>query len=93
LCQQAQIVRRYIRKDFSTKLTVNAMGYAIHNPCVSHCLQHAFGDCHQEHYVTCDQCESLFVFFKKVKANVNIDHYATLDSLQRKLIYFQAHHA
>ncbi|CAG8818045.1 5013_t:CDS:1, partial [Dentiscutata erythropus] len=44
LSTQAQTLKRYLRKDYVTKLTVNSLGHAVHDPCISHCLRHAFGD-------------------------------------------------
>ncbi|CAG8727347.1 18250_t:CDS:2 [Dentiscutata erythropus] len=38
----AQNLRRYLRKDFATNLKVSSIGVALHSPCISHCLQHAF---------------------------------------------------
>ncbi|RIB12060.1 hypothetical protein C2G38_2201736 [Gigaspora rosea] len=38
----AQNLWRYLRKDFATNPKVSLTGVALHSPCISHCLQHAF---------------------------------------------------
>ncbi|CAG8838211.1 3687_t:CDS:1, partial [Racocetra persica] len=44
LSTQAQTFKRYLRRDYAMKLTVDLLGHSVHDPCISHCLRHAFGD-------------------------------------------------
>ncbi|CAG8685770.1 13891_t:CDS:2, partial [Gigaspora rosea] len=56
---QVQTLKQYLRRDYTMKLTVNLLGYTMHDSCISHCLQHAFGDCSLVHSETCENCENL----------------------------------
>ena len=69
------------------------MGDAIHIPCISHCLRHAFGDCNQDHPNICQNCENLFEFFEKLQNNLDVMHYQALEEYQKQLISFMSHHA
>ncbi|CAB4483409.1 unnamed protein product [Rhizophagus irregularis] len=60
---QAQVLRRYLRRDFAKELNIDSSGCAKHSKCISHCLPHAFGECYLDHPDTCDNCESLLSFF------------------------------
>ncbi|RHZ60164.1 hypothetical protein Glove_357g66 [Diversispora epigaea] len=46
---ESQILKRYLRRDFSKQLQIDDLGNAIHNSYISHCLRYAFGDCDQSH--------------------------------------------
>ena len=74
-------------------MNVTQDGIAIHNSCISHCLQHAFGNCQETHSTICTNCESLFIFFKKLKEHLPSNKYENLDEYQRRLIAFMSHHA
>ncbi len=90
----AQNLRRYLRKDYPKQLNVSQNGIAIHNPCLSHCLRHAFGDCQETHSNICANCESLFTFFKNLKEHLPLNqHHENLDEYQKQLIAFMSHHA
>ena len=69
------------------------MGDAIHVLCISHCLRHAFGNCNQDHPNICQNCENLFEFFEKLRNNLDVMHYQTLEEYQKQLISFMSHHA
>ncbi|CAG8820309.1 1432_t:CDS:2, partial [Racocetra persica] len=83
---QAQTLKRYLRKDYSTKLTINPLGQAVHNPCISHCLQHAFGNCNLVHPEICEDCEKLFTFFDEIKTNTPLEIHELLNEYQTKLL-------
>ncbi|UZO22655.1 uncharacterized protein OCT59_015012 [Rhizophagus irregularis] len=89
-----KIIEKYVInpgiQDFDKKLQIDDMGNAIHVSCVSHCLRHAFGDYNRDHPKV---CEKLFVFFEKLKNNLNITHYQTLKEYRKQLIFFMFHHA
>jgi hypothetical protein len=74
-------------------LDVTQDGIPTHNSCISHCLRHAFGNCQESHSTTCINCESLFIFFKKLKEYLPSNKYENLDEYQRRLIAFMSHHA
>ncbi|CAG8758556.1 10202_t:CDS:2, partial [Gigaspora rosea] len=73
-----QNLRRYLRKDFATNLKVSSMGVALHSPCISHCLQHAFDNCHLDHPEICKNCSNLFTFFDNLKANMDDEFHESL---------------
>ncbi|UZO17066.1 uncharacterized protein OCT59_008428 [Rhizophagus irregularis] len=93
LVNDSQILKRYLHRDYTKQLQIDDMGNAIHIPCVSHCLRHAFGDCNQDHPKICQSCESLFEFFVKLQNNLDIMHYQDLEEYKKQLISFMSHHA
>ena len=85
-------MRRYIRREYSKELEVTAAGNVIHNPCISHCIRHAFGDCNLNHPVTCSKCEGFFSFFEELKSSISEEYSEVLDEYQQKLVAWMAHH-
>ncbi|CAG8551366.1 2642_t:CDS:2, partial [Scutellospora calospora] len=80
-------------QDYAIKLTVNPLGHAVHDPCISHCLRHTFGDCNLVHPEIYENCEKLFILFDEIKTNTPTNIHEILNEYQTKLVYFQAHHA
>ena len=74
-------------------MNVTKDGIAIHDPCISHCLPYAFGNCQKMHFNTCMNCEGLFIFFKNLKNHLPPNLHRDLDEYQKKLIAFMSHHA
>ncbi|CAG8619951.1 11046_t:CDS:2, partial [Scutellospora calospora] len=93
LSTQAQTLKRYLRKDYAIKLTVNPLGHTVHDPCISHCLQYVFSDCNLVHPEICKNCKKLFILFDEIKTNTPTNIHKILNEYQTKLVYFQAHHA
>lgn len=93
MIDDAQNLRRYLRRDYPKRLNVSQDGIAIHNSCLSHCLRHAFGDCEEIHSNTCVNCKNLFIFFKNLKKHLPLDQHENLDGYQKQLIAFMSHHA
>ncbi|CAG8620268.1 14229_t:CDS:2 [Gigaspora rosea] len=83
LSKQSQELRRYIRRDYSKELKILSNGIAIHNPCISHCIRHAFGVCGLDHPITCIKCENLFYFFDKLKDALNEQYSEILDEYKQ----------
>ena len=89
--ERSQKLRRYIRREYSKNLKITSDGVAIHDPCISHCLRHAFGACDLEHLEACSNCESLFTFFEQLRNSLGSGFYQTLDEYQKKLIAWMGH--
>ncbi|UZO14704.1 uncharacterized protein OCT59_006153 [Rhizophagus irregularis] len=90
---QAQVLRRYLRRDFAKELNIDSSGCAKHSKCISHCLPHAFGECYLDHPDTCDNCESLLSFFDTLQNSLEQEQQEKLPAYQNRLIIFMAHHA
>ncbi len=82
-----------MRRDFAKGLDIDLSGHTKHNACISHCLPHAFGECHLDHPDTCKNCESLFLFFDTLQKNLENEEQEKLLDYQNRLIAFMAHHA
>ncbi|RHZ83505.1 hypothetical protein Glove_91g130 [Diversispora epigaea] len=93
LLRQSQELRRYIRRQYSKELEISLDGVAIHNSCISHCIQYAFGACNLDHPIICSKCKNLFHFFDKLKDILSEQYSETLDEYKQKLIAWMAHHA
>ncbi len=83
LINESQVLKRYLHKDFAKQLQIDAIGNAIHIPCVSHCLRYAFSDYNQNHSEICQNCKSLFEFFKKLQNNLDEIHYQSFEEYQK----------
>lgn len=88
-----QILRRYLKKDFSSKLSIDLTGKACHSPCICHCLSYAFDDCNHSHLNICSDCKDFFLFFELLRKNLTLEHHDILENYEKRLIYFLAHHA
>ena len=86
-------MRRYLRRDFAKELNIDSSGCAKHSKCISHCLPHAFGECYLDHPDTCDNCESLLLFFDTLQKSLEKEQQEKLPAYQNRLIIFIAHHA
>ncbi|CAB4459606.1 unnamed protein product [Rhizophagus irregularis] len=90
LLEKSQHLRWYIRRQYCKSLTITTDGIALHDKCISHCIQHAFGDCDLDHPSTCDHCKNLFSFFDQLKEQLGSEFNDTLENYQAKLIAWMA---
>ncbi len=87
-----QILQRYLKKDFSTKLSIDSTEKACHSLCIYHCISHAFSDCNLSHLDICSDCKDFFLFFELLRKNLSLEHFDILENYEKRLIYFLAHH-
>ena len=87
-----QILQRYLKKDFSTKLSIDSTGKACHSPYICHCISHAFGNCNLSHLDICSDCKDFFLFFELLRKNLTLEHFDILENYEKRLIYFLTHH-
>ncbi|CAB4392569.1 unnamed protein product [Rhizophagus irregularis] len=83
---QAQVLRRYLRRDFAKELNIDSSGCAKHSKCISHCLPHAFGECYLDHSDTCDNCESLLSFFDTLQNSLEQEQQEKLPAYQNRWV-------
>ncbi|RHZ68621.1 hypothetical protein Glove_294g79 [Diversispora epigaea] len=93
LLVDCQVIRRYMRRDYSKNLQVSSSGVAQHSSYISHCLKFAFGSCNLPHTEVCNNCENLFLFLKNLKTYLPSEFHESLNNYKRKLISWMAHHA
>ena len=87
-----QILQRYLKKDFSTKLSIDSAEKACHSLCIYHCISHAFSDCNLSHLDIYSDCKDFFLFFELLRKNLSLEHFNILENYEKHLIYFLAHH-
>ncbi|CAB4485152.1 unnamed protein product [Rhizophagus irregularis] len=90
---QAQVLRRYLRRDFAKELNIDSSGCAKHSKCISHCLPHAFGECYLDHPDTCDNCESLLSFFDTLQNSLEQEQQEKLPAYQNRPLEGMISHA
>ncbi|RHZ85427.1 hypothetical protein Glove_66g80 [Diversispora epigaea] len=44
-----------MKRGFEKELKINSDGKVTHNPCISHCLLYAFGECDNKHEIQCSE--------------------------------------
>jgi hypothetical protein len=74
-------------------LKITSTGIPIHESCICHCLEYAFGTCNIQHTIICNTCKNIFDFFGQIKNFVNVEIHETLDDYMKKLISWMGHHA
>lgn len=92
LVERLQFLRRYLKKDFSSKLLIDSTGKACHSSCICHCLSHALGGCNSSHPDICPDCKDFFLFFELLRKNLSSEYYDIIENYEKQLIYFLAHH-
>lgn len=63
----------------------------FHDTCINHCLLYAFGQCHEPHTQTCNDCYAFFQFFDTLRNNVGVSIYEKLEDFYDHLLYYLAH--
>ncbi|CAG8581761.1 7459_t:CDS:2, partial [Scutellospora calospora] len=89
---QAQILRRYLHRNFSKELDIDLLDYANHNKCISYCIPYVFGECYLDHLDICNNYESLLLFFETLQSNLKKEQQEILSDYQNQLITFIAYH-
>jgi hypothetical protein len=72
-----------MKRGYEKELVVNSDGHIGHNPCISHCLLYAFGECTSKHESRCPDCDQLFDFLSHQtrKVYLNAQFKAALSEL------------
>lgn len=70
---------------------INADGTTKHDPCISHYLPYAFGDCYEIHNSRCSKCDQFFEFFEFMHLHIKEDQMTALEEVKEHLQYFLAH--
>ncbi|CAG8855357.1 44732_t:CDS:1, partial [Gigaspora margarita] len=60
LLERLEKLKRHLRRGYEKELIVREDGRVEHNPCISHCLPYAFGECVYSHETRCPNCDELF---------------------------------
>jgi hypothetical protein len=80
-----------LRRSYERELVVNADGMTNHDPCISHCLPYAFGNCYKIHNSRCFKCDQFFEFFGFMHSHIKKDQITALKEAKEHLQYFLAH--
>ena len=59
--------------------------------CVNHCLLFAFGECTQQHFSRCQECDKFFNIFKELTNQLDIIYHPKLLEYQEQLTCYLAH--
>ncbi|RHZ75937.1 hypothetical protein Glove_208g81 [Diversispora epigaea] len=90
---QLDKLKRHLKRDFEEELAVGLNGKVIHDPCISHCLLFAFGECNNKHQNRCLKCDQFFEFFNFMSENISEDYQSKLTKAKEQLLYFLSHQA
>lgn len=85
------MLKRYLKREYESHLTVNSDGTTAHNPCISHCLLFAFGTCNEQHTHTCPDCDEIFRFFADIEENTSNNIHEEISELKDQLFYYLSH--
>ncbi|RHZ80994.1 hypothetical protein Glove_130g138 [Diversispora epigaea] len=91
LIHELENLQHYLRRKYEKEFVINKNGTINHTDCINHCLQYAFGECTQQHFSRCPECDKFFYIFEDLKTKFDIKHYPKLDEYQEKLICYLAH--
>ncbi|CAG8849628.1 25095_t:CDS:1, partial [Racocetra persica] len=85
LLENCEKLARFLKCEYELHFHITAKGTTSHNICINHCLLYAFGECCQSHSRICDECNTIFEFFAKLKDNSEDDMHEKLAELQDQL--------
>ena len=86
-------MKRHLRRGFEKELVINPDSQIIHNPCISHCLLFAFGECNDKHEMQCLKCNLIFEFFDFMTKNISENYQSQLTKAKDQLLYYLSHQA
>ncbi|RHZ90012.1 hypothetical protein Glove_9g308 [Diversispora epigaea] len=86
-------LKRQMKRGFEKELKINLDGKVTHNPCISHCLLYAFGECDNNHETRCSECDQFFNFFNFMSKNISENWQSKLIEAKEKLLYYLSHQA
>lgn len=93
ILDQLDKLKRQLKRGFEKELAVNPDGRVIHDPCISHCLPYAFGECNNKHKTQCLKCNQLFEFFDFMTKNIFENYQSQLTEAKEHLLYYLSHQA
>ncbi|GET51900.1 hypothetical protein GLOIN_2v1880126 [Rhizophagus irregularis DAOM 181602=DAOM 197198] len=91
LLDQGEKLKRYLKREYESHLTVNSDGTTAHNQCINHCLPFAFGICNEQHTHTCSDCDALFQFFIDIEKNTPNNIHEEIYELRDQIFYYLSH--
>ena len=59
--------------------------------CINHCLLFAFGECTQQHFSRCQECDKFFDLFKNLMNQLETIHHSKLIEYQEQLTCYFTH--
>lgn len=80
-----------MKRGYEKELIVKSDGLIDHDPCISHCLLYAFGECTNEHETRCSDCDQLFDFLDFMFESVSPDIHSQITDYKEKLLYYLSH--
>ncbi|RIB13654.1 hypothetical protein C2G38_2197242 [Gigaspora rosea] len=83
------IIKAKHRRGYEEELIVREDGCVEHNPCISHYLPYAFGECVYSHETQCPNCDELFNFLDFIHRSVpSNDFRLQIEESKEKLLYY-----
>ncbi|RHZ82825.1 hypothetical protein Glove_103g290 [Diversispora epigaea] len=80
-----------IMASYERELIIRSDGKIDHNPCISHCLLYAFGECMNKHETRCSNCDQLFDFLDFMYKSVPSNICAQITEYKENLLYYLSH--
>ncbi|RIB00817.1 hypothetical protein C2G38_2232840 [Gigaspora rosea] len=84
-------LKRYLRRGYEEELVVETNGRIEHDPCISHCLPYAFGECINYHEERCTNCNQLFEVLDLLYDLVRSSVHNQITDAKEQLLYFLSH--
>ncbi|UZO03157.1 uncharacterized protein OCT59_023569 [Rhizophagus irregularis] len=91
LIHKLELLRRHLKRDYEKELVMNEDGTTDHVDCINHCLLFAFGECKQQHFSRCQECDTFFTIFEDLRYQLDISHHTKLQEYQEQLKCYLAH--
>src|SRR4051794_14255915 len=84
-------LKRHMKRGYEKELIIKSDGHIDHDPCISHCLLYAFGECTNEHETRCSECDQLFDLLDFMFESVSPDIHSQITEYKEKLLYYLSH--
>ncbi|CAB4406084.1 unnamed protein product [Rhizophagus irregularis] len=91
LIHELECLRCHLKRNYERELFVHKSDTTDHVDCINHCLLFAFGECTQQHFSQCQECDKMFILFKDLTNQLDVIHHLKLLEYQEQLTCYLAH--
>ncbi len=86
-----EFLQRHLKRNYEKELVVNENGTTNHVDCINHCLLFAFGECTQQHFSRCQECDKMLNLLKDITNQLDAIHHPKIIEYQEQLTCYLAH--
>ena len=91
LINQVELLRYHLKRNYEKELVVDKNGTIGHVNCINHCLLFAFGECKNQNFSRCLECDKFFSIFANLINKLDSSYHAKLTECQERLTCYLAH--